>query len=160
VVSWLGKIYLFALIPNKYIRWSKLSVVIKEVSSFKDILKMIDDTIASLKQQLAENLKKLEDARVRAEQVKKLRETFKNLLGEEVLVSGKEIDLKDAKILINPDPLTELKAIEEAIEKINTTILALQNLRKSLEPWTSVEVPSRITVVIKEGIPVTILLKL
>ncbi|MEL9909370.1 MAG: hypothetical protein QXP97_02695 [Desulfurococcus sp.] len=137
-----------------------MSVVIKEVSSFKDILKMIDDTIASLKQQLAENLKKLEDARVRAEQVKKLRETFKNLLGEEVLVSGKEIDLKDAKILINPDPLTELKAIEEAIEKINTTILALQNLRKSLEPWTSVEVPSRITVVIKEGIPVTILLKL
>nr|WP_157861248.1 hypothetical protein [Desulfurococcus amylolyticus] len=134
--------------------------MIKEVSSFKDILKMIDDTIASLKQQLAENLKKLEDARVRAEQVKKLRETFKNLLGEEVLVSGKEIDLKDAKILINPDPLTELKAIEEAIEKINTTILALQNLRKSLEPWTTVEVPSRITVVVKEGIPVTILLKL
>ncbi|AFL67025.1 hypothetical protein [Desulfurococcus amylolyticus] len=137
-----------------------MSIVIKEVSSFKDILKMIDDTIASLKQQLAENLKKLEDARVRAEQVKKLRETFKNLLGEEVLVSGKEIDLKDAKILINPDPLTELKAIEEAIEKINTTILALQNLRKSLEPWTTVEVPSRITVVVKEGIPVTILLKL
>lgn len=137
-----------------------MSVVIKEVSSFKDILKMIDDTIASLKQQLAENLKKLEDARVRAEQVKKLRETFKNLLGEEVLVSGKEIDLKDAKILINPDPLTELKAIEEAIEKINTTILALQNLRKSLEPWTNVEVPSRITVVVKDGIPVTILLKL
>jgi len=137
-----------------------LSIVIKEVSSFKDILKMIDDTIALLKQQLAENLKKLEDARVRAEQVKKLRETFKNLLGEEVLVSGKEIDLKDAKILINPDPLTELKAIEEAIEKINTTILTLQNLRKSLEPWTTVEVPSRITVVVKEGIPVTILLKL
>ncbi|WP_423777220.1 hypothetical protein [Desulfurococcus amylolyticus] len=134
--------------------------MIKEVSSFKDILKMIDDTIALLKQQLAENLKKLEDARVRAEQVKKLRETFKNLLGEEVLVSGKEIDLKDAKILINPDPLTELKAIEEAIEKINTTILTLQNLRKSLEPWTTVEVPSRITVVVKEGIPVTILLKL
>nr|WP_276814761.1 hypothetical protein [Desulfurococcus amylolyticus] len=137
-----------------------MSIVIKEVSSFKDILKMIDDTIALLKQQLAENLKKLEDARVRAEQVKKLRETFKNLLGEEVLVSGKEIDLKDAKILINPDPLTELKAIEEAIEKINTTILTLQNLRKSLEPWTTVEVPSRITVVVKEGIPVTILLKL
>ncbi|ACL11365.1 hypothetical protein [Desulfurococcus amylolyticus] len=134
--------------------------MIKEVSSFKDILKMIDDTIALLKQQLAENLKKLEDARVRAEQVKKLRETFKNLLGEEVLVSGKEIDLKDAKILINPDPLTELKAIEEAIEKINTTILTLQNLRKSLEPWTTVEVPSRITVVVREGIPVTILLKL
>ncbi len=137
-----------------------MSIVIKEVSSFKDILKMIDDTIALLKQQLAENLKKLEDARVRAEQVKKLRETFKNLLGEEVLVSGKEIDLKDAKILINPDPLTELKAIEEAIEKINTTILTLQNLRKSLEPWTTVEVPSRITVVVREGIPVTILLKL
>nr|WP_148222875.1 hypothetical protein [Desulfurococcus mucosus] len=134
--------------------------MIKEVSSFRDVVKMIDDTITSLKQQLAENLKKLEDARVRAEQVKKLRETFKNLLGDEVLVSGREIDLKDAKILINPDPLTELKVIEEAIEKINTTILTLQNLKKSLEPWTTVEVPSRITVVVREGIPVAIMLKL
>ncbi|ADV65355.1 hypothetical protein [Desulfurococcus mucosus] len=137
-----------------------MSVMIKEVSSFRDVVKMIDDTITSLKQQLAENLKKLEDARVRAEQVKKLRETFKNLLGDEVLVSGREIDLKDAKILINPDPLTELKVIEEAIEKINTTILTLQNLKKSLEPWTTVEVPSRITVVVREGIPVAIMLKL
>jgi len=137
-----------------------LSVSIREVSSFRDIVKIIDDTIAALKQQLAENLKKLEDARVRAEQVKKLKETFKNLLGDEVIVSSKEIDLKDAKIIVNPDPITELKVIEEAIEKINTTILTLQNLRRSLEPWTSVEVPSRITVVIKDGIPSAIMLKL
>jgi len=137
-----------------------LSVSIREVSSFRDIVKIIDDTIAALKQQLAENLKKLEDARVRAEQVKKLKEAFKNLLGDEVIVSSKEIDLKDAKIIVNPDPITELKVIEEAIEKINTTILTLQNLRRSLEPWTSVEVPSRITVVIKDGIPSAIMLKL
>jgi len=137
-----------------------LSISIREVSSFRDVVKIIDDNIAALKQQLAENLKKLEDARVKAEQVKKLKETFKNLLGEDVIVSSKEIDLKDAKIIVNPDPLTELKVIEEAIEKINTTILALQNLRKALEPWTSVEVPSRITVVIKDGIPSTIMLKL
>jgi len=137
-----------------------LSVSIREVSSFRDIVKIIDDAIAALKQQLAENLKKLEDARVRAEQVKKLKETFKNLLGDEVIVSSKEIDLKDAKIIVNPDPITELKVIEEAIEKINTTILTLQNLRRSLEPWTSVEVPSKITVVIKDGIPSAIMLKL
>ncbi|MCY0868917.1 MAG: hypothetical protein OWQ48_06835 [Desulfurococcus sp.] len=137
-----------------------MSLAIRDVSSFRDVIKIIDDTISFLKQQLAENLKKLEDARVKAEQARKLREMLKGLIGEEVASSGREVDLKDAKILVNPDPITELRVIEEAIEKINSTILTLQNLRKNLEPWASIEAPGRITVVIKEGVPSTIILRL
>ncbi|MEM4655286.1 MAG: hypothetical protein QXL34_07360, partial [Thermosphaera sp.] len=105
-------------------------------------------------------LKKLEDARARAEQAKKLRELLKSLAGEEISGAGKVIDLKDAKILVNPDPVTELQVIEEAIERINRTILSLQNLKKALEPWSSVEVPNKITVVVKEGIPSSFILRL
>ncbi|MEM0505826.1 MAG: hypothetical protein QXW58_00990, partial [Thermosphaera sp.] len=112
-----------------------MSQIIKEYSSFAEVIKFIDESIASLRQQLAENLKKLEDARARAEQAKKLRELLKSLAGEEISGAGKVIDLKDAKILVNPDPVTELQVIEEAIERINRTILSLQNLKKALEPW-------------------------
>ncbi|MEM0378587.1 MAG: hypothetical protein QXP68_03855 [Thermosphaera sp.] len=137
-----------------------MSQIIKEYSSFAEVIKFIDESIASLRQQLAENLKKLEDARARAEQAKKLRELLKSLAGEEISGAGKVIDLKDAKILVNPDPVTELQVIEEAIERINRTILSLQNLKKALEPWSSVEVPNKITVVVKEGIPSSFILRL
>ncbi|ADG91290.1 hypothetical protein [Thermosphaera aggregans] len=134
--------------------------IIKEYASFAEIIKSIDETIASLRQQLAENLKKLEDARARAEHAKKLKELLKTLAGEDISGPGKVIDLKDAKILINPDPISELQVIEEAIERINRTILTLQNLKKALEPWSGVEVPNKITVVIKEGIPSSFILRL
>lgn len=134
--------------------------IIKEYASFSEVIKSIDETIASLRQQLAENLKKLEDARARAEQAKKLKELLKTLAGEDISSPGKVIDLKDAKILVNPDPISELQVIEEAIERINRTILTLQNLKKALEPWSGVEVPNRITVVVKEGIPSSFILRL
>jgi len=137
-----------------------MSQIIKEYSSFAEVIKFIDESIASLMHLLAENLKKLEDARARAEQAKKLRELLKSLAGEEISGAGKVIDLNDAKILVNPDPVTELQVIEEAIERINRTILSLQNLKKALEPWSSVEVPNKITVVVKEGIPSSFILRL
>lgn len=139
-----------------------MSLIIREFSSFSEVIKFIDETVNGLKAILGENLRKLEDARVRAEQYKRLQETLRALIGDVVSQSAKEVELKEvgAKIFVNPDPLTELKYIEEAIEKINNVILQLQALRKSLEPWTKAEIPSRISVVIKEGVPTVFMIKL
>lgn len=139
-----------------------MSVVMREFSSFAEIIRFVDENINSLKQVLAENLRKLEDARVKAEQYKRLQETLKGLIGEVPSASTKEVDLKEAgaKLYVNPDPITELRFVEEAIEKINATILQLQALKKSLEPWASVEVPGKITVVIRAGVPTVFMLKL
>ncbi|OYT40472.1 MAG: hypothetical protein B6U89_02125 [Desulfurococcales archaeon ex4484_58] len=134
--------------------------VVKEYTSFPELIKSIDETLTTLKQQLAEYLRRLEDIRAKSEQEKKLKELLKKLTGEEAASAGKVIDLKDIKLFINPDAEQEARLLEEIIDRINKSIQVLQNIRKSLEPLSSVEVEAKITVVYREGVPVAIMIKL
>lgn len=137
-----------------------MSAVVKEFSSFADLIKSIDEELNTLKQQLADYLRRLEDIRAKSEQERKLRELLKSLTGEEQTGKGKVVDLKDVKLYINPDAEQEASVMEEIIDKINKTIQSLQSIRKSLEPLSSVEVEAKIVVVYKEGVPSSIILKL
>jgi chromosome segregation ATPase len=137
-----------------------LSAVVREFSSFGELLKSIDQELATLKQQLADYLRRLEDIRTKSEQEKKLKELLKALTGEESAPKGKVADLKVVKLYINPDAEQEATVMGEIIDKINKAVQNLQNIRKALEPLSGVEVEAKIIVVYKEGIPSIIMLKL
>ncbi len=137
-----------------------MSAVVKEFSSFSELLKSIDAELATLKQQLADYLRKLEDIRTKSEQEKKLKELLKTLTGEEAAPKGKVADLKVVKLYINPDAEQEASVMGEIIDKINKAVQNLQNIRKALEPLSGIEVEAKIVVVYKEGVPSIIMLKL
>ncbi len=137
-----------------------MSAIVKEFSSFTELLKAIDEELTTLKQQLAEYLRKLEDVRTKSEQEKKLKELLKTLTGEEAAPKGKVADLKVVKLYINPDAEQEAAVLGEIIDRVNKAVQNLQNIRKALEPLSGVEVEAKIVVVYKEGIPSIIMLKL
>ncbi|MCD6301113.1 MAG: hypothetical protein J7L82_03480, partial [Staphylothermus sp.] len=130
-----------------------MSTVVKEYTSFAELVKSIDEELNTLKQQLAEYLRKLEDVRAKSEQERKLREVLKNLIGEKQVGKGRVVELKDVKLLINPDAEQEASVMEEIISRINRTIQSLQNIRKTLEPFSGIDVETKILVVYREDIP-------
>jgi len=137
-----------------------MSMVVKEFPSFAELIRSIDEELSALRQQLADYLRRLEDVRAKSEQERKLRELLRSLTGEEAKGGGKVVDLKDVKLIINPDAEQEASVMEEIIDKINKSIQSLQGIRKALEPLSGIEVEAKIVVVYKEGIPSVIMLKL
>lgn len=138
----------------------KMSALVKEYTSFSELIKAIDEQLNTLRQQLAEYLRRLEDIRAKAEQEKKLKEFIKTLTGEEApSTAGKIIDLKSVKLYINPSAENESTLLEDLIDRINKSIQALQTARKYLEPLANIDIEAKITVIYKEGIPVAILIK-
>ncbi len=137
-----------------------MSAVVREFSSFSELLSSIDELLSTLRQQLGDYLRRLEDIRAKAEQERKLKEYLKSLTGEEVASStGKVVDLKAVKLYINPDAEHEASLLEDLIDRINKAIQSLQTVKKSLEPLASLDVEAKIVVLYKEGIPSVILIR-
>lgn len=135
-----------------------MSLVVREFNSLPELVKFVDEQIATYRNQLAEFLKRLEDVRVRAEQEKRLKDLLKSLgvaEGPKPVV----VDLREAKLIINPSAEDESKAVEEVIERLNKNIQVLQAVRKGLEPLANVDVEAKITVILRDGIPSSILVK-
>lgn len=137
-----------------------MSAVIVEYASFNEAIKAIDERISSLKQQLALLLKRFEDVRARAEQEKKLKELLKALAGVEVPSSqARVLDMKDFKIVVNPDAAYESSVLEEALTRINRAITILQAVRKTVEPLAGIDVGAKITLVYQDDVPQVVLVK-
>lgn len=133
--------------------------IVREFNNFNELVKSIDESIISTRQQLAEFLRRLEDVKVKSEQDRKLKELLKRLTGEEIAAAGKVVDLKDVKLFINPDSIQEAKILEEIVDKLNRSLQVLQSVRKVLEPLIGLEVEAKITVLYAEGVPTSILIK-
>ncbi|MET1160825.1 MAG: hypothetical protein ABWW65_07685 [Thermoprotei archaeon] len=134
--------------------------MVREYSSFSELVKSIDESINALKQQLADFLRRLEDARARAEREKKIKELLKKLGSGEESTRSKIVDLKEVKLFINPDAEQESKLLEEVIDRINKHLQALQTIRKSLEPFIDLDIETKITVIYREEIPTSIIIRL
>jgi len=137
-----------------------MSSVVREYNNFQELVKSIDESLNTLRQQLAQYLRRLEDVRVKSEQEKKLKDLIKRLTGEEAHTMSKVVDLKEIKLFVNPDAETEVKLLEEVIDRINKSIQALQSIRKTLEPLMNVDVETKIIVIYREGIPVNVIMRL
>ncbi|MCI4461376.1 MAG: hypothetical protein JHC12_00220 [Thermogladius sp.] len=134
-------------------------MVVREFKSIGELVKFIDEEVNSYRALLAEFLRRLEDVRVRSEQEKKLKDLLKTLgVGE--TKKSTVIDLKDSKLIIDPSAEEESKVIEEAVERLNKNIQVLQSIRKSLEPLANLDIEAKITVVLRDGVPASILIRL
>ncbi len=137
-----------------------MSAVVREFTSFSELLGSIDELLSTLRQQLGEYLRRLEDIRAKAEQERKLKEYLKSLTGEDVTKSSsKVVDLKAVKLYINPEAEDEATLLEDLIDRINKAIQNLQTVKKSLEPLASLDVEAKIVVLYKEGIPSIIMIR-
>ena len=136
-----------------------MSMVVREFKSIGELVKFIDEEVNSYRALLAEFLRRLEDVRVRSEQEKKLKDLLKTL-GVAETKKSTVIDLKDSKLIIDPSAEEESKVIEEAVERLNKNIQVLQAIRKSLEPLANLDIEAKITVVLRDGVPASVLIKL
>jgi len=136
-----------------------MSMVVREFKSIGELVKFIDEEVNSYRALLAEFLRRLEDVRVRSEQEKKLKDLLKTL-GVPETKKSTVIDLKDSKLIIDPTAEEESKVIEEAVERLNKNIQVLQTIRKSLEPLANLDIEAKITVVLRDGVPTSVLIKL
>lgn len=134
------------------------AVIVREFPNIKELVRNVDEQVSALRQQLMELVKRLEDVRIRAEHERKLREIFK-ALGTELPSSSRSIDLGAVRLVVNPGAEDESKALEEAIDRANKALQALQAARKALEPLAGADVEFKILVIYRDGVPAMILVK-
>ena len=133
---------------------------IKEYASIEEFIRYLDKEIESLRNNLGELLKVVEDLRAEAEKVRKLRETLSKLVEGIEKIGSKEVDLKDIKLLVNPTVEDEASLMEDLVADVQERILTFQKVRKAVEPLIELgELPAKVRVVFKDGKPVKLIIK-
>jgi hypothetical protein len=129
-----------------------MTAYIRIFSSVSELLSSLDDDIAESKKYLGELLRIIEALRVRAENEKALT----NLLSKLGVNIGKKqstvINLKNLKIIVNPSTEEELTALEMLAEYISRRIKTLQDIKKELESFASINVEARFEAVYIDGV--------
>ena len=136
---------------------------LREFPGPKSLLTYIDTQLADLRKKLGELLRLIEELRAKSEQDKRLRSLIMSLVGKEAKVeTGSEtvIKLDKLTIMINPSAETELHALEELAEYINSKIARLQAVRRDIEKLAQADVEAKILAVLYDGIPKGIIIKL
>ena len=135
-------------------------VELRTFSSIEEFIKSIDNDISRLKALLGDYLRRMENVKIKAESLLK----FEELLGkmaEGAPASGKEIDLGNVKIVVNPSPKQVLDTLVEVVRSIQDRITALEKARKSLAIFEQVkEIVADIEVIYKDGVPVTVIVRM
>ncbi|MEM2854957.1 MAG: hypothetical protein QW369_04180 [Desulfurococcaceae archaeon] len=133
---------------------------LREFNSIEEFIKYIDSALDNYRRKLAELLRLIEDARVRAGLESKLSEYLAKLTGSKVEGVSGLIDLKIVKIALSPSPKVEVPALEQLAESINNKITLLQSLKKSLESVASADISAKLSVIVIDDLPKYIFLKL
>ena len=135
---------------------------IKRFENPQELLRYIDSQLADIRKKLGELLRVIEDLRAKTEQVEKLKSIVSALTGEETAVATSEnvINLDAVSVVINPSPSTELRSAEELAESLNKKLGELQSARRDVEKIVSANIESSLEVVIVDGVPKTIMIKL
>jgi len=137
----------------------KLIDIVK-YNSVSDFFKDLDTKIVELRSQLGELLRRLENAKAKAEVLVKL----ESLLAETAAggkLGGTEISLGQAKAIINPTPKQEFDILVDVVRSIQNRIVALERIRKDVEPLSKLgELDLTLEVVYENGLPTKILVKM
>ncbi len=135
-------------------------VEIKEFSSIDELCRYLDQQIDALRKQLGELLRAIEESRIRAEQERKLKTLLAKLSGGSVPETPSVVELKNIKLYINPSAENEISLLEQAAEAINNKMMALQAIRKDLEALSGVDISATLKVIMIDGIPRAIVIKI
>ncbi len=135
-------------------------VEIKEFTSIDELCRYLDQQIDTLRKQLGELLRAIEESRIRAEQERKLKTLLAKLAGGSVPETPSVVELKNIKLYINPSAESEISLLEQAAEAINNKMMALQAIRKDLEALSGVDISATLKVIMIDGIPRAIVIKI
>jgi len=137
-------------------------VEIREYERVADLVKPVDDQINKIRSLLGDYLRRLDEARVRIEKLNKVRSSLAKIVGGEVNVSqgSQEIDLMGLKIIVNPTPQDEISVYEEVVKDLQNRLTVLQRVKKALEPLSAMDVDVGVSVLIRDEVPVKILVRL
>lgn len=137
-----------------------MSTEIKEFSSLTELFKYLDTQIDELRRKLGELLRVIEEVRIKAEQERKLKSLLSKVAGTSVESQATVVELKNLKLLINPNAESEMSLLEQLAETINNKMMLLQSIRRDLEVLRGEDIIASIRVVIIDGIPRGVILKL
>jgi len=134
----------------------------REFTNVSEMIKPIDEEISKVRNMLGDYLRKLDESKLKSEKIKKARAAISKIAGTEVDIapSSKELDIMGLKIIVNPTPEDESLALEEIVKDLQERLTALQRVRKSLEPLTTMDVEVGIIALMKDNIPVKIFVRL
>ncbi len=141
-------------------RVNVLSTEFREFRTLDELFRYIDSQIEDLRKKLGDLLRLVEEARLRAEQERKLKSALSRILGSSIETSSPVVELKNIKIYVNPSAENEISLFEQLAEAINTKIMQLQAIRKDLEVFRDLNLTTPLRVVIIDGVPRSIMIKL
>ncbi|MCE4624669.1 MAG: hypothetical protein F7C35_02235 [Desulfurococcales archaeon] len=134
------------------------SIDIKRYSRVSDFLKDLDAEITRLKGELGDLLRRLENAKAKAEVMVKLENLLSAAAGGAKL-GGTEITLGQAKAVINPTPKQEFDILVDVVRSLQGKIIALERSRKDLDPLARIgDIELTLEVIYENGIPSRILI--
>ncbi len=137
---------------------------LKEYESLNEVVKALDDRIASTKNMLGQYLRRLDEIRVLAERSKKVREIVNKLAGKKTTSASTpgEITVGNMNVVLDANPYHELTAIEDAVRSQQDRLLLLQKAREGLNWTDQLEEAEglKFMVLERDGIPSRILLKI
>jgi len=133
------------------------SVDIKRYTTVSDFLKDLDAEITRLKGELGDLLRRLENAKAKAEVMMKLENLLSAAGGAKL--GGTEIQLGQAKAIINPTPRQEFEILVDVVRSLQSKIIALERARKDLDPLAKIgDIELTLEVIYENGIPSRILI--
>jgi len=137
--------------------------LIREFSNVKELITYIDGKLTEYRKVFGDVLRYVEELRRRTENQKKI-QTLLAKIGVESKISQAvaEVDLKSLRLSINPTPEAELRYYEKYLEDLNQKIAKLASIRKDLDAISTelADLGAKITVIFKDDIPETLLLKI
>jgi hypothetical protein len=130
-------------------------------NSIADFTKFLDEEISRLRSQLGEFLRRLEDAKAKAEIMAKIESFLAELAREQAggEMQGRQLQLGPVSVVVNPTPKQELDALVATARSLQERIVTLEKIKKGIEPlqkMPSVEV--KIEVLMENRIPTRIYL--
>ncbi|MEB3780417.1 MAG: hypothetical protein GSR85_09375 [Desulfurococcales archaeon] len=135
-------------------------VEIREFTNLKSLFQYIDEEIARFRAELGELLRRLEEAKAKAEMMEKLERIVKELAGQES-IGGATIDLGGVLVYVNPTPKQEFDIFVEAIRNMQDRIVHLERIKKNIEPLTKMgDIEFKMEVILRNGVPHAIVLKM
>ena len=134
------------------------SVDIKRYTSVSEFMKDLEAEITRLKGELGDLLRRLESAKAKAEVMVKL-ESLLSAAGGGTKLGGTEVQLGQARAIINPSPKQEFDILVDVVRSLQSKIIALERSRKDLDPLTRIgDLEITLEVIFENGIPSKLLI--
>ncbi len=131
---------------------------IRRYNSVSEFIKDIDAEITRLKGELGELLRRLENAKAKAEVLVKLESLLAGTGGK---LGGTELNLGQAKAIINPTPKQEFDILVDVVRSLQNRIIALERARKDLDPLVRIgDLDLTLEVIYENGVPSKILVRM